>query len=139
MERQYAAENDFLPPAPSGLGADNPTDVAAQLSQVARLVCSVKGQLTSMRDRLEIPLSGFDVPAAQVGELPCADGATPPPRPSGVDGTEDGGAGGSNAFRRFRRVVSQVQTMQRGTRMLRRGEGSVRLREEAESNAASYM
>lgn len=140
MERHFTTAPEYAPlaSAPSAAPAENATDVAAQLGKVAQLVCSVKGQLSTMRDRLEIPLSGFDVPAAQVGELPCAgDGA-----PAAGDGAARDSLpaeGGSRAFRRFRRAVSQVQIMQRGTQMLRKGEGSIRIREDAEKEAASFI
>lgn len=138
MERHYATDDDFLPPPPPAATGDNAGDMAAQLAQVARLVCRVKGQLLTMRDRLEISLSGFDVPAAQV-DLPCAPDGSSGGRSSATGEAPSAESGGSSAFRRFRRVVSQVQVMQRGTRMLRQGEGSIRLREEAETNAASFL
>lgn len=138
MERQYAKEDNFMPPLPVAATGDNAADMAAQLAQVARLVCRVKGQLLTMRDRLEIPLSGFDVPAAQV-DLPCSADGGSGGRSSGAGEAPSADSGGSSAFRRFRRVVSQVQVMQRGTRMLRKGEATFRLREEAETNAASFL
>eukprot|EP00892_Ulva_mutabilis_P008206 jgi/Ulvmu1/5758/UM025_0012.1 len=133
MERHFTTANSFAPahqPAPAVQGA---TNVAVQLGKVAHLVCSVKGQLTTMRNHLEIPLSGFDVPAAQVADLPCRE------EPEAREPEALSAEGGSHAFRRFRRAVSQVQIMQRGTQMLRKGEGSMRVREQAESEAASFM
>lgn len=141
MERHFTTDDESSPAPVSTLASENASDVAAQLGQVAHLVCSVKGQLTTMRDRLEIPLSGFDVPAAQVSDLPCASDTSQRGSGSGEASARESlpGDSGSRAFRRFRRAVSQVQILQRGTQMLQKGEGSIRIREQAESEAASFI